>query len=130
MPQSPQVADTAPDEPFLTGYDIAHLVTYLRLLDADAEGADWQEVATIVLELDVAKDPKRARRSWASHLAGQMDDRERLSLSPARRPAELSTKSATAPGHYGVEIEAQGCGHGASPAHACTEATRRSVCTL
>jgi hypothetical protein len=69
MPQSPQVADTAPDDPFLTGYDMAHLVTYLRLLDADAEGADWQEVAAIVLELDVAKDPKRARRSWASHLA-------------------------------------------------------------
>ena len=69
MPQSPQVADTAPDEPFLTGYDMAHLVTYLRLLDADAEGADWRAVAAIVLELDVAKDPKRARRSWASHLA-------------------------------------------------------------
>jgi hypothetical protein len=62
MPQSPQVADTAPDEPFLTGYDMALLVTYLRLLDADAEGADWREVAAIVLELDVAKDPKRARR--------------------------------------------------------------------
>jgi hypothetical protein len=69
MPQSPQVADTAPDEPFLTGYDMAHLVTYLRLLDADAEGADWREVAAIVLDLDVAKDPNRARRSWASHLA-------------------------------------------------------------
>ena len=70
MPQSPQVADTAPDEPlFLTGYDMVHLVTYLRLLDADAEGADWREVAAIVLELDVAKDPERARRSWASHLA-------------------------------------------------------------
>ena len=31
--------------------------------------AMWREVAVIVLELDVAKDPKRARRSWASHLA-------------------------------------------------------------
>jgi hypothetical protein len=69
MTQSPQVADTAPDEQFLTGYDMAHLVTYLRLLDADAEGADWREVATIVLGLDVAKDPERARRTWASHLA-------------------------------------------------------------
>ena len=28
-----------------------------------------REVAAIVLELDVAKDPKRARLSWASHLA-------------------------------------------------------------
>jgi hypothetical protein len=51
------------------GYDMAHLVTYLRLLDADADGADWREVAAIVLELDMAKDPKRAKRSWESHLA-------------------------------------------------------------
>jgi hypothetical protein len=65
----PQVADTAPDEPFLTGYDMAHLVTYLRLLDADAEGADWRELASIVLSLDLAKEPERARRVWASHLA-------------------------------------------------------------
>ena len=69
MPQSPQVADTAPDEPFLTGYDMAHLVTYLRLLDADAEGAHWREAASIVLSLDLAKEPERARRVWASHLA-------------------------------------------------------------
>lgn len=39
MPKQP-VSDTAPDEPFLAAYDMAHLVTYLRLLDADAEGAD------------------------------------------------------------------------------------------
>ena len=28
---------------------MAHLVTYLRLLDADAEGADWREVATMAI---------------------------------------------------------------------------------
>jgi hypothetical protein len=49
MPQSPNIAGTAPDEPFLTDYDERHLVTYLRLLDADAEGADWREVAKVVL---------------------------------------------------------------------------------
>jgi hypothetical protein len=48
---------------------MAHLVTYLRLLDADAEGADWRELASIVLSLDLAKEPERARRVWASHLA-------------------------------------------------------------
>ena len=32
------VADAAPVEPFLTGYDMEQLVTYLRLLDADAGG--------------------------------------------------------------------------------------------
>jgi hypothetical protein len=68
MPQSPQVADIAPVEPVLTGYDMAHLVTYLRLLDADAEGADWREAAKIVLDLDVEKQPERAKQVWQSHL--------------------------------------------------------------
>jgi hypothetical protein len=40
---------------------MAHLVTYLRLLDADAEGAAWQEVARIVLSLDVETDLARAK---------------------------------------------------------------------
>jgi hypothetical protein len=31
----------------LTTYDEEHLVTYLRLLDADAEGADWRDVARV-----------------------------------------------------------------------------------
>ncbi len=69
MKQPLHVADAAPNEPFLTGYDMAHLVTYLRLLDADAEGAAWQEAARIVLGLDVETDAKRANRVWASHLA-------------------------------------------------------------
>jgi hypothetical protein len=42
MTQPKPVADVAPVEPFLTGYDMDHLVTYLRLLDADADGADWR----------------------------------------------------------------------------------------
>lgn len=36
-PLDPDVADTE------------HLVTYLRLLDADAKGVDWREVARVVL---------------------------------------------------------------------------------
>jgi hypothetical protein len=69
MTQPTPVADVAPVEPFLTGYDMDHLVTYLRLLDADADGADWREVARIVLNLDVEKEPERTRRIWQSHLA-------------------------------------------------------------
>jgi hypothetical protein len=53
----------------LTGYDEEHLITYLRLLDADAEGADWREVANVVLHIDPDRDPERARRAWESHLA-------------------------------------------------------------
>jgi hypothetical protein len=41
---------------------------YLRLLDANEDGADWREVAAIVLELDVTQDPERARRTWETHL--------------------------------------------------------------
>lgn len=61
------IDDTPPDSPQLTPYDEAHLVDYLRLLDADAEGAPWQDAARIVLGLDPA-DP-RAEAVHAAHLA-------------------------------------------------------------
>jgi hypothetical protein len=71
--QSPKldapVSADAPTCSVLTGYDEQHLITYLRLLDADAEGADWREVARIVLHLDPVKNPENANRIWASHLA-------------------------------------------------------------
>jgi hypothetical protein len=68
-PLDPPVSDVAPVEPILTGYDEQHLITYLRLLDADAEGADWREVANIVLHIDPEREPERAKRAWESHLA-------------------------------------------------------------
>lgn len=64
----PHVADHAPSEQSLTDYDRGHLITYLRLLDAEAEGADWREVAAIVLHLDPARDPQRTEAAWRSHL--------------------------------------------------------------
>ncbi len=42
-PLDPPVDDLAPTAAMLTGYDERHLVTYLRLLDADAEGAHWEK---------------------------------------------------------------------------------------
>jgi Uncharacterized conserved protein (DUF2285) len=68
-PLDPDVADLAPDDPGLTAYDKQHLVTYLRLLDADGEGADWREVARIVLHIDPERYPERARKAFDSHLA-------------------------------------------------------------
>lgn len=68
-PLDPPVSDTAPTESVLTMYDELHLVTYLRLLDAAAEGADWEEAARIVLKIDPKKEPPRAKRCWESHLA-------------------------------------------------------------
>ena len=68
-PLEPPVDDVAPTAAILTGYDERHLVTYLRLLDAAAEGAEWGEVAKVVLRIDPAQEPERARRAWESHLA-------------------------------------------------------------
>jgi hypothetical protein len=68
-PLNAKVADTAPDEPTLTPYDEQHAVTYVRLLDAEKDNAEWQEVARIVLHIDPDKDPARARRCYESHLA-------------------------------------------------------------
>ncbi len=61
--------DEPPGGDKLTEYDRSHLVTYLRLLDAETEGADWQEVARIVFGLDPVHEPDRAKRVHAAHLA-------------------------------------------------------------
>lgn len=62
------MADEAPSAETLQDYDLLHLVTYLRLLDAQAEGADWREVARIVLNIDAEVEPGRAWRSYETHL--------------------------------------------------------------
>jgi hypothetical protein len=69
MQLDPDVADTAPSDPVLTVYDEEHVITYLRLLDADSDGADWREVARIVLHLDPEHESDRARRAFDSHLS-------------------------------------------------------------
>lgn len=63
------VADVAPNEPALTAYDEQHVVTYMRLLQAEGEGADWREVARIVLHIDPEREPDRARSAYQSHLS-------------------------------------------------------------
>jgi hypothetical protein len=66
---NPDVADLAPTDSVLTVYDEEHIITYLRMLDADAEGADWGEVAKLVLHIDPLQEPNRARRAFDTHLA-------------------------------------------------------------
>ena len=63
-PLDPDVADLAPAEPMLTSYDHEHAITYMRMLDADAEGADWREVSRIVLHINPDQDVQRARRAF------------------------------------------------------------------
>jgi hypothetical protein len=64
----PHVADVAPDIAAITEYDEQHRITYIPMLDADAEGADWREVSLILLEID-PREPDRARRAFETHLA-------------------------------------------------------------
>ncbi len=65
----PILADAAPTDDRVTDYDRAHMTTYLRLLDAAAAGAAWTEVARVVLEIDPADEPGRAKSVYDSHLA-------------------------------------------------------------
>ena len=58
-----------PQEEGVTSYDERHLVTYLRLLDAAAEGADWREAVRIIFTIDPDQDPDFARKLHDSHLA-------------------------------------------------------------
>jgi len=65
-PLDPDALDLAPSGPV---YDQWHAVTYMRLLDADAEGAGWREVVRTVLHIDPEREPDRARQAFESHLA-------------------------------------------------------------
>jgi len=54
-------------------------VTYLRLLDAQWDRADWQELAIdpAILHIDLVREPIRPRRAWAPG-ARPLADGERL----------------------------------------------------
>jgi hypothetical protein len=67
-PLNPDVADAAPSDSMLTPYDHEHAITYLRLLDADVAGADWEEVTQIVLHIDPEPEPVRTRQAYESYL--------------------------------------------------------------
>ena len=66
---TPLVADQAPNSAVLTTYDKKHLPVYIRLLDAEVDGADWMEAALTVLRIDPIREPKRAHSAWESHLS-------------------------------------------------------------
>lgn len=64
-----QFADRAPEVAQLTAYDESHLTAYLRLLDADDNGADWRETVAAILGVNAAAEPQRAKTMHDSHLA-------------------------------------------------------------
>ncbi len=65
----PEFEDAPPQTDRVNSYDERHFVTYLRLLEAAKEDADWQEVASVIFGIDAAIEPDRARRVYQSHLA-------------------------------------------------------------
>jgi len=66
---TPPFEDRPPFTERVNAYDERHLVTYLRLLDADAEGADWHEAVAIIFGLDPAQELERSKIVYDSHLA-------------------------------------------------------------
>jgi hypothetical protein len=61
--------DEPPQSAVLTSYDRAHMKLYLRLLDAETDGADWREAVEVLFGIDPGKEPERASRVHRSHLA-------------------------------------------------------------
>ncbi len=66
---TPDFLDAPPESAQLTDYDHAHLVLYLRVLDAARERADWREIAQVLFGLDPSQDPKRCHNVHDAHLA-------------------------------------------------------------
>jgi hypothetical protein len=65
----PAFDDAPPLTERVNSYDERHFVTYLRLLDAAAENADWREVVSVVFGIDPSTNPEYAKAVHDSHLA-------------------------------------------------------------
>lgn len=61
--------DEPPVSQTLTSYDRKHVKLYMRLLDAERDGADWREVVHVLFGLDPDCDPERLRSVHDAHLA-------------------------------------------------------------
>lgn len=66
---TPAFVDAPPQTERVNSYDERHFITYLRLLDAAEEGADWHEVVQIIFGIDPEREPDRAHRVYESHSA-------------------------------------------------------------
>jgi hypothetical protein len=69
MMQAITIAVEAPNDATLTGYDQAHASHVSSPSRCRNDGADWREVARLVLGCDPDTDPECARRTYDSHLA-------------------------------------------------------------
>ena len=57
----PKVADEIPWSDGIAGYDNEYDETYIRLLDADNDGVEKEEIARLILGIDAEKEPGPAR---------------------------------------------------------------------
>lgn len=67
--QPNDVFGTPPIGGQLTADDRERAKIYLRLLDAEAAGASWQEAVAALFARDPAADPERLEHWHAAHLA-------------------------------------------------------------
>ncbi len=65
----PDFLDEPPVGSTLTAYDRKHFKLYMRLLDAEADGAAWQEAVAVLFGVDPEREPDRAFRVHQAHLA-------------------------------------------------------------
>lgn len=68
MPK-PTFLDDPPLDDNVTDYDRQHVGLYLRLLDAEAQRANWRDVAKVVFGIDPTSHYTRARHVYDGHLA-------------------------------------------------------------
>ena len=63
-----EIADEVPWSAHVTEYDDRLDAIYIRLFDADAEGASKEDIARRILGIDPAGEPQRPRKAVESHL--------------------------------------------------------------
>ncbi|MER8516336.1 DUF2285 domain-containing protein [Mesorhizobium sp. M1060] len=66
--RSSTLRDEVPWSDSLTAYDREHFTIYLRILDACADNASEEEMADLILGIDPALEPVRARKALRSHI--------------------------------------------------------------
>ncbi|RWM49095.1 MAG: DUF2285 domain-containing protein [Mesorhizobium sp.] len=66
--ESSTLRDEVPWSESLTSYDRQHFKIYLRILDACADNASIEEMADLILGIDPALEPLRARKAVRSHI--------------------------------------------------------------
>lgn len=64
-----RLSNKAPRSDSITAYDRAHISTYLRLFDADRDGATWDNAARLIFGVAAETDPTRLHHQHRSHLA-------------------------------------------------------------